>query len=344
MGGVENAEAAHGEETSNPSVGGVRSTPSKVRRVVNILVAALVVVVLPIVLVGMLVGEFGSAATLIGLLLGLTGSKIGGTVRMLYVAPGIGVAAGLGAFTAFDWWWVVLLAATGVIAGAGERFGWFPVLLMVPYAATFVSPTPSGADALIYGVVATIATAYGIVLARRFSAPEAVDGDRLAWPASIGVAVVFGLVLGVSAAIGVALGWTEPYWVSEPVLILTLYVVIGRRERIPEKAIGTALGVAAAIPVAILALPGWAIALLASVAAVLALVQAERYWLMYGLYTFALVLSLAGPGQVATEAAHRGFEILTGIALLVVGLAVIHAGVRWLTGRDPQPELASNTK
>jgi hypothetical protein len=344
MDGVEQGGAAHLEETSNAGVGGVRGKPSRARRVVNILVAALVVVVLPIVLVGLLVGEFGSAAMLMGLLLGLTGSKIGGSRRMLYVAPGIGVAAGLGAFTAYGWWWVVLLAATGVIAGVGERFGWFPALLMVPYAATFVSPTSSGADALIYGVIATIATAYGIVLARRFSAPEVVDGDRLGWPASILVAIVFGLVMGVSAAIGVALGWTEPYWVPEPVLILTLYVVMGRRERIPEKAIGTAVGVAAAIPVAVLALPGWAIALLATVAVVLALIEAKRYWLMYGLYTFALVLSLAGPGQVGTEAAHRGFEVLTGIALLVVGLAVIHACVRWLTGRDPQPELASNAK
>jgi hypothetical protein len=28
---------------------------------------------------------------------------------MLYLAPAIGLAAGLGAFTAYDWWWVGLL-------------------------------------------------------------------------------------------------------------------------------------------------------------------------------------------------------------------------------------------
>src|SRR5262245_20433505 len=168
----------------------------------NIILAALVAVVLPILLIDVLGGEFGAAAMLMGLLLGVTGSKIGGTRRMLYVAPVIGVAAGLGAFTAYDQSWVVLLAATGVIAGAGERFGWFPALLMVPYAATFVTPTSSATNALIYGTITMIGTAYGIVIARRFSAPAAVNGDRLSWPLSIVVMIVFGLVMGVSAAIG----------------------------------------------------------------------------------------------------------------------------------------------
>jgi hypothetical protein len=36
---------------------------------------------------------------------------------------------------------------------------------------------------------------------------------------------VFGIALGVTAAIGVAPGWTEPYWVPEPVLLLTLAIV-----------------------------------------------------------------------------------------------------------------------
>jgi hypothetical protein len=44
----------------------------------------------------------------IGLLLGVVGSKIGGTHRMLFVAPVIGLAAGLGAFTAYDWSWAAL--------------------------------------------------------------------------------------------------------------------------------------------------------------------------------------------------------------------------------------------
>ena len=42
---------------------------------------------------------------------------------MVFVAPMLGVAAGLGAFTAYDWWWAALLASVGVIAGAGIGFG-----------------------------------------------------------------------------------------------------------------------------------------------------------------------------------------------------------------------------
>jgi len=115
---------------------------------------------------------------------------------------------------------------------------------------------------------------------------------------------------------------------------------MGKRERIQEKAIGTALGVIASVPVAILAPPPWAISVLAAAAFVLALTQYNRYWLYYGLYTFALVLALSAPGQTGTEAKDRGVEILAGIGILVVGLAVIHFLGTWLSKRYPQPELA----
>jgi hypothetical protein len=306
----------------------------------HVLGALLVAVVLPALLMGALVGSLGVFALFIGLILGVVGSKIGGTYRMLFVAPMLGVAAGLGAFTAYDWWWAALLASVGVIAGAGIGFGWFAALLMVPYAATFVTPVSSGRDAVIYGVIVAIGTLYGIVIARRFGAPAVVEGYRLSPPAAASVAIVFGVVLGGGAAIGVALGWTEPYWVPEPILVLVLYILIGKRDRISGKAIGTALGVAAAIPVAILDPPAGVLAAVGALAFVLAFTLAKKYWLMYGLYTFSLVLFLASPGQVGYEAEERGVQILVGIGLLVVGLFIIHALGAWLADRDPQPELA----
>jgi hypothetical protein len=313
--------------------------PSGARRIMHILGAVLVVVVFPALLMGALVGRLGVGALFIGLLLGVLGAKLGGTRRMLYVAPMIGVAAGLGAFTAYDWWWALLLAIVGVVTGAGIRFGWFAPLLMVPYAATFVIPVSSGTDALIYGVITAIATVYGIVVARRFAAPPVVDGQHLSLPASALVAIVFGLALGGAAAIGVALSWTEPYWVPEPILILVLYILMGKRDRIQEKAIGTALGVAAAIPVALLDPSASVLAGIGTVAFIVALTQAKTYRLMYGLYTFSLVILLAAPGAVGYEAEERGFQILVGIGLLVVGLFIVHALGTWLAKRDPQPEL-----
>jgi Fusaric acid resistance protein-like len=306
----------------------------------HIVGAVLFAVVLPALLMGALVGRLGVGALFIGLLLGVVGAKLGGTRRMLYVAPMIGVAAGLGAFTAYDWWWALLLAIVGVVTGAGIRFGWFAPLLMVPYAATFVIPVSSGTDAAIYGVIVAIATVYGIVVARRFGAPPVVDGQHLPLPASALVAIVFGLVLGGAAAIGVALSWTEPYWVPEPILILVLYILMGKRDRIREKAIGTALGVAAAIPVALLDPSAGVLAAVGTVAFIAALTQAKTYWLMYGLYTFSLVLLLAAPGAVGYEAEERGSQILVGVGLLVVGLFIVHALGTWLAKRDPRPALA----
>ena len=151
---------------------GARDKPSGWHRVLHILAAVLVGVVLPALLLDALVGRLGVSAMFVGLILGGAGAKLGGTRRMLMVAPVVGLAAGLGAISAYDWWWAALLAATGVLAGAGIGFGWFAALLMVPYAATFVTPVSSGTDAIIYGVIVAIATLYGIVIVRRFSAPR----------------------------------------------------------------------------------------------------------------------------------------------------------------------------
>ena len=244
---------------------------------IHILAAVLVFVVLPVVVLYLILGALGARAVVIGLLLGVLGSKLGGARRMLYLAPAIGIAGGLGAITAYHWSWVVLLAVVAAIAGAGMLFGWLPPLLMPAFAATFPAVTSSASHAAAYGAIAAIATLYGIVLARRFQAPEVVEGQRVSLPAAVGVAAAFGVALGGAAAIGVALGWTEPYWVPEPILILLVYILIGKRERIWEKALGTALGVIAVVPVAIAALPAWAIYMLAALALLLAFWQYKRY-------------------------------------------------------------------
>ena len=53
------------------------------QRGVHVLAAVVVCGVVPAVVIGELVGEFGVAAMLMGLLLGGIGAKIGGTQRML---------------------------------------------------------------------------------------------------------------------------------------------------------------------------------------------------------------------------------------------------------------------
>jgi Fusaric acid resistance protein-like len=330
------------EAKSDVDSAGVPSQPSRTRRMILILGAALVGVVLPVVLLYVFLGTLGSRAMVIGLLVGVLGSKLGGTRRMLYLAPAVGIVSGLGAITAYHWSWVVLLAVVGVIAGGGMLFGWLPSLLMLTFAATFPIATSSAKDAAAYGAFAAIATLYGIVLARRFQAPEEVEGQRVSLPVAIGVAVVFGIALGGAAAIGVALGWTEPYWVPEPIILLVLYILMGKRERIQEKAIGTAVGVIAVVPVAIAAPPAWAIYVLAAAAFVLAFWQFKTYWLYYALYTFGLVLVISPPGHTGSEAAHRGSEILIGIGILVVGLAILQPLSTWQAKRYPEPELADN--
>jgi len=76
------------------------------------------------------------------------------------------------------------------MGGWGLRFGWFPALLMVPYA-TFI---PKGA-------VAAIGTAYGVVVARRFGAPPVLNGDHFALSVAAAVAVIFSAMMGAAAAL-----------------------------------------------------------------------------------------------------------------------------------------------
>jgi uncharacterized membrane protein YccC len=211
---------------------------------------------------------------------------------------------------------------------------------MIGFAAAFATATSSGKNAVEYGVIVGIGALYGIVVARRFKAPEIVEGQRVPVQAAIPVAIVFGVALGATAAIGVALGWTEPYWVVEPVLLLTVYVLMGKRERIGEKAVGTAVGVIAVTPVAITAPSALATSIIAGVAFLLSFtVYSKKYWPFYALFTFAFVLALAPPGHAGSEASHRGSEILIGIGILVIGLAIVHALGTWLSERYPEPEL-----
>ncbi len=252
-------------------------------------------VLVPAVIVGVLVGALGVSALFTGALWGALGAKLGGTRWTAYGAPAVGVAAGLGSYTTYDWWWAGLLAATGLLSGLGFRFGWFPVLFMAPFAATFVTPTSAVGDAAIFGTVVAVGTGYGVVVVRRFGVPPIVEGDRYSWPVAAVIALAFGGVMGVAAGLGVALSWSEPYWVP-------------------------------------------ALALLALLAA---LMQRQIYWRMYGVYTLALVLYIATPGDVAFVAEQRGLQILAGIGLLALGLLAVHAVADRLAQRYPQPELAA---
>ena len=158
-----------------------QDTPGS-HRLLHLLGALLVGVVLPAVLVGALVGELGVSALFTGVVWGAVGAKLAGTRRMVYVTPLVGVVAGLGAYTAYDWWWVALLTTTGILAGVGFRFGWFAPLLMVPYAATFVTPVDTATTAVTFGAIVAIGTAYGLVIMRRFGAPAVVEGTGTRCP------------------------------------------------------------------------------------------------------------------------------------------------------------------
>ena len=157
------------------------------------------------------------------------------------------------------------------------------------------------------------------------------------------MAIVFGAILGASAAIGVALGWTEPYWVPEPILILVLYIIMGKRDRITgqgdrhrgrrrgrdtrrdHRAVRHCAHSGRHGRVHHRAHAG------------------QAYWLMYGLYTFSFVLLLAAPGQVGFEAEERGVQILVGIGCSSSACSSSMPSALTREAQSTTPELRANS-
>jgi hypothetical protein len=161
----------------------VPDKPSGTGRAIHVIGAILVVIVLPVVPMDALVRSFGANAMFMGLVYGVIGAKLGGTHLMLSLAPLVGFAAGGG--TSIHRLRLVVGRLAGLPRGrgrAGMRWVWLPSLLMLPLAATFATPVSSGRHAVVYGVIAGIATLYGVVLARRFKAPDMVEGQQVSMP------------------------------------------------------------------------------------------------------------------------------------------------------------------
>ena len=209
----------------------------------------------------------------------------------------MGLAAGLGAFTAYDWWWAALLATVGVIAGAGIGFGWFAPLLMVPYAATFVDAGSlceerdrlrrhrRDRDPLRRGARASVTAFPRLWMASGSPHPSQ--------PSAVG----FGAVMAASASNSASRSDGRSR---------TGFPSLCSSSCCPSSW-GSATGYAGRLCSArrpgsppryswrlCFDPPGWVLTALGVVVFVVALTQAKTYWLMYGLYTFALVMLLAG--------------------------------------------------
>ena len=298
---------APGQASAGVDAAEAPGKPSRARRTVHILVALLVAFVLPTLLMWALVGEFAASAMFIGIVLGGVGAKLGGTRRMLVLAPLMGLAAGLGAFTAYDWWWAALLAAAAAIAGAGIGFGWFAPLLMVPYAATFVTASVFGEARRDLRCRRRDRDA----LRRRHHAP--FRGSRRSSRASAVRCRTPPRWHSCSASPWGArrrsgLRWDGPSRTGSPSPASSC---CSTSSSASENGSGKGPRYRAS------ELPPrspWrssirlhrVLATLAIIAFLLAITQTQTYWLMYGLYTFSLVLFLAAPGQVGVEAEERG--------------------------------------
>lgn len=86
-------EAEHGD-VPNGGKSDAAAVPAKqsgAHRWLHILGAVVVAIVLPVAVAGIVAGQLGARAVFLGLLLGVVGAKLGGSRRMLYLAPAAGL-------------------------------------------------------------------------------------------------------------------------------------------------------------------------------------------------------------------------------------------------------------
>jgi len=121
---------------------------------------------------------------------------------------------------------------------------------MLPLTATFATALSSTEDAVIFRRYRGDRDALRVVLAPSFSAPRRSSKENASpMQQATLVAIVFGIAVAAPRRSGVALGWAEPYWVPEPILLLTLYILLGKRERIREEGDRHCGRAAATVPV-----------------------------------------------------------------------------------------------
>jgi hypothetical protein len=292
--------------------------------------AAVLVVVLLIVPVGMAVVLFGRAAltaaslgVLFAFLLGLRA----GWRSTALALPGLLAVAALAAATAGSWGWVALLVLLGGGAAAASTVGWLaPVALAGVLAASAAGLEPGAA--LLWEIpVAAAAGGYAVVVLRAVGVPAAVPEPRV--PPRLALMVAPAVMAVVAAAATLALGWDDPfaYWLPAFVFLLVLPVPgLALAHQARARILGAAAGVAVLLPVAVLAPPPGVLLPVTILVLLLVVAVPEPLWLNAMLSTLLLGLALdPGTRGLAAGETRLVAAVLAGLLVLAAALAL----TRW---------------
>lgn len=287
-------------------------------RLAVIVVASLVV---PVLFAWALGGSLAAYGVGIGAAMSAASTAAAGLPAARLGAPAIVAAFVLGSLTAGDRWWIVVVAGFAALAGvAGARDATAPFL----FAAVVSTIAPESVDvvsALWLGGFTAIGCVYGLALAARPGTSAPVDPQRPEL-APAAEALLLGVLGAVTAAIALAVDDDQAYWIPMTAMIVAIPTASGTTTRGRERIIGTLIGAAVAIGIALVSPPRLVHAAIAVIALIMTLATAGLTYRVQATFVTLFVL-LAGGAPHRDLVERRVVFTLVGAAVLTTGALAI---------------------
>jgi hypothetical protein len=318
----------------------VEQPPQSFRRS---LVVLLLVVVAPAVLVGLVAGGVAARAFPVGIVGGLliiTGAGPAAGVRFLVVLP---VVLAVSLLTVGSWWWVVLFAVVGAAVGVLAQHGLALAMVQIGLVASTVPQLEGWSEPAVFVAFLLLGELFGLLLARRAALTSVGATTTVATVPQAVAAAVGAVGVGTSAAVAIAVGGDHSYWFVVMFLVVAQLVIVdarGGRRAVGQRLLGTCLGVAGVVPLAMV-LPRWSTALAALVLVAFGMSQpSSRYWLASAAISAAVVLVAAPADASLALGARRVLATVVAVGLLgavSVALRITRGSGRAVPPPPPPP-------
>lgn len=312
------------------------SDPSPlVRRLGSAVVLVVALVGLPLAAGAALAGVAGARAAATGALFGVLLGMRAGWRTALRTLPVLLVAVAASSLASGTWWWVALLAVLGAAAGIGSAHGLLVPVGVVGVFAAITQPLAVGEGLLARLAVSAAGAVYALAAARRIGFPASLPGPSVPGARAATAGLVLGTVAAAAAALALLLSDPHAYWIPVTVFLLVLPAPGLRLSRAAaQRVIGTALGWATAMGVALLTPSGSPRVVLGSLVLVLVVAVPHPLWLNAALTTVLLVTLLAPADGALGLGATRLVDVAVAAVLVLAGAAVL---ARWDRRRAPGP-------
>lgn len=287
------------------------------RRLLRAATVVVAYVVVPGLLGWAVGGASGAVSLATGAVIGWVAARSSAHRLAFCLLPLAAIGYALGGLSSGTWWWIVVVTGGTALAGVGGRWqlaGYFTCVALVAVAA---EPIDLPTDALLAAVFVTIGALGGYLATR-----DALRHGRLGPPPARADSAFGGwalvLAVAITAATAHVLGDELSHWIPMTVLALALPTVEGRDRHVWNRAVGTLLGLAAVVPVVLVA-PAPALTYpIAFVCFLFAVAVEEPYWLRVALVTLLILLVAAPVSEVADVARRRLLFTLAGAAAVAV--------------------------